>query len=86
MHTQIIKNGGGIIAWPGFEKQIYNSLMQCRSAITTTLIGYYGIEAKHVFPQWNEAGRIADVVQRLAFLEQSMSNCFDERIRHRFIP
>lgn len=82
----IKKSGGGIVSWTVLKKQVELHLMQDPLALVTTLIDYYGVLPKHLFPQWEESRAIVDRNLRMSFLEESMLNSIDQDLRWRFIP
>ncbi len=82
----ILKSGGGIVTWGALKNDINNYLKHDQSVIVTTLIDYYGIEKKHLFPKWDEAHAIVDKNERISMLEQGMLEDIDEKLRYRFIP
>lgn len=81
-HPVIKKSGGGIVQWVTLSKQIQNHLSHDTGAYVTTLIDYYGINDKHQFPNWAAAKAIPDKNQRMALLENGMS----DEVQNRFIP
>ncbi len=82
----IKKSGGGIVSWSNLKKQIENHLKSDRTAFVTSLIDYYGIEAKHQYPNWNEAHKIPQKSERMGVLEAAMYQQIDDSIRRRYIP
>ncbi len=87
IQAPLIKHShGGIVPWNVFLQQINIHLKSERNAYVTTLIDYYGINETHRFPKWKESGAIADINDRTDYLEESMKQCVDESLRHRFLP
>jgi hypothetical protein len=83
---RIEKSNGGIVKWSALKEQIENHLKQDPVCSVSLFIDYYGIYAKHNFPAWEEASKIADKNDRLSYLEQKMKDNIDEKLRYRFIP
>lgn len=81
----IKKSGGGIVSWPALKRQIENHLLD-KEVIVTSLLDYYGIEPKHLFPKWTESLTIPNKNDRLDFLKQAMLEDISPNARHRFIP
>lgn len=81
----IKKSGGGIVGWNSLKKEIETHL-RTNEIIVSTFIDYYGLQEKHLFPDWQEAQKMIDKSQRMAKLEEAMKNDINESIRHRFIP
>jgi len=82
----IKKSHGGIVPWSHLQRQIEIHLRSERSAYVTTLIDYYGITEKHVFPRWEESQVFPDVNERVALIEQGMKASVEEKLSSRFIP
>jgi hypothetical protein len=82
----IKKSNGGIVAWAILKKEIEIYLKSDKAAYVTTLIDYYGILDKHVYPEWIEAHKKPNKADRMTLLENAMVNGIDESLRHRFIP
>lgn len=81
----IKKSGGGIVNWSLLKREINLHLLS-KDAIVTTLIDYYGIHNKHLFPQWEEAKKIIDIQERVTALEGAMQQDIEDNLRFRFIP
>lgn len=81
-YPTIKKSAGGILAWSFLSRQIQNHLAQDKSAFVTTLIDYYGIHDRHLFPNWETGKVIVDKSARMKHLEDGMLFPDD----HRFIP
>ncbi len=87
LQTPLIKkSGGGIVAWQVLKKQIENHLRTDKTAIVTTLIDYYGLKARHEFPDWESAHQNPNKALRMDSLENSMLNDVDPGLRYRFMP
>lgn len=87
LHNPTLKrSGGGMVPWPSLKKQIEGHLRQDRESFVTTMLDYYGINSKHLFPQWDEAKKIADKNARVAMLENAMKSEIAEDLRYKFIP
>ncbi|WP_027002060.1 DUF4276 family protein [Hugenholtzia roseola] len=87
LHAPLIKaSAGGIVKWAVLKEQIERHLKEDKNVYLTTLIDYYGISAKHLFPQWAEAQSISNKSSRLDFLEQSMQADINLPLRNRFFP
>ncbi len=87
IQAPLIKHShGGIVPWSNLLQQIIIHLKSERDAYVTTLIDYYGINETHHFPHWEESGTITDINEKIDYLEDSMKQSVDERIRHRFLP
>jgi len=82
----IKKSGGGIVPWDNLKRQIENHLIQERAAIVTTLIDYYGIKPKFVFPRWEDAHKEPHKNLRIDILESGMKESIQKDIKNRFIP
>lgn len=61
-------------------------LTQDPTAIVTTLIDYYGVLTKHMFPQWEHSKTIVDRNLRLSHIENAMLESINESLRWRFLP
>lgn len=87
IQAPLIKHSrGGIVKWPVLKQQIQTHLKVDRSACVTTFIDYYGLYAKHSFPDWEPAERIQDKNARMDTLETGMHGDIDDSLRYRFIP
>lgn len=82
----IKRSGGGIVSWPSLKRQVEQHLKYDRSSMVTTMIDYYGIHDKQIFPDWNKAKGIRDKNDRMTMLENAMKNDIDEKLRFKFIP
>lgn len=82
----IKKSMGGIVKWNDLKKQIENHLKNDTDAFVTTLIDYYGLSEKYVFPKWNIAESEPDKNKRMDILENGMLENISEEIRYRFLP
>lgn len=83
---RIKKSMGGIVKWPDLKKQITIHLKTDNTAIVTTLIDYYGMYTKHLFPNWETAQAIVNKIERMQFLEKGMLKDVKDEFRYRFIP
>jgi hypothetical protein len=87
LNAPLIKHShGGIVPWTLLLRQISIHLRAERNAYVTTMIDYYGITGKHIFPRWEKAQLEPDVYKRMAILEQGMKESVEEELRSRFIP
>lgn len=77
---------GGIVKWDVLKDQVEKHLKEDGVAMVTTLIDYYGIEARHGFPRWEEGENIGDKNQRMTFLEEAMKAEIESDLNWRFIP
>ncbi len=82
---KIKKSQGGIVPWTYLKKQIELHLKDS-SVYVTTLIDYYGIYSHHKFPGWEEAQKIVNKNERIAFVEKAMLEDIEDSVRNRFIP
>ncbi|RQO77785.1 hypothetical protein DBR40_07360 [Pedobacter sp. KBW01] len=83
---KIKKSHGGIVKWPALVNEITAHLKGDSAAYVTTLVDYYGMQKKHLFPGWEDSLVIADKNQRMDFLENAMKADIDELLRSRYIP
>lgn len=87
IQTPLIKKSkGGIVKWEELKKQILKHLQTDKIAFVTTFIDYYGINEKHVFPNWQEANEEPDRSKRMDILENAMSLEIEDKFRHRYLP
>jgi hypothetical protein len=87
LQTPLVKkSGGGIVPWSNLKKQIENHLLQDNQAIVTTLIDYYGINARFQFPRWDEAHKQIDKNMRMEILESGMLQSITGNLNNRFLP
>lgn len=82
----IKKTMGGIIKWDVLKKEIETYLIKEKDVTVTTLIDFYGIDAKHDFPRWTEGEKITDKNERLIFFEDAMKADISDDFSIRFIP
>jgi len=81
----IKKSNGGIVPWHSLKKQI-EICLKSKEAWATTFIDYYGIPDQYNFPAWEEAKKIKDLYERMAFLQEQMKQDVADTTRWRFIP
>jgi Domain of unknown function (DUF4276) len=75
------KQKGGAISYGRYKHNVENLLKREQDVLVTSLIDYFRLDT--AFPKYEEANRITDKIQRVTFLEQSIT----EDINHqRFIP
>ncbi|TFF38269.1 DUF4276 family protein [Mucilaginibacter psychrotolerans] len=87
LQTPLIKkSGGGIVPWSNLKRQIETHLSQDTNAIVSTFIDYYGILPRFLFPEWQNAHKLADKYRRMDLLEKGMSDDISGVIKNRFIP
>jgi len=87
LQTPLIKkSGGGIVPWSILKRQIENHLHQDTTAFVTTLIDFYGIRDKYLFPDWIQSKAIDDKDHRMASLEKAMKGSIDPPLAARFEP
>lgn len=87
LQTPLIKkSGGGIVPWSILKRQIENHLYQDTTAFVTTLIDFYGIRDKYLFPDWIQSKTIDDKNERMAFLEKGMKGNIDSSLAARYEP
>jgi hypothetical protein len=87
IQTPLIKKSkGGIVKWEELKKQISKHLQIDKTAFVTTFIDYYGINEKHVFPNWEEANAEPNKNKRMNTLESAMLLEIDDKFRHRYLP
>ncbi len=85
IHYPLIKKSkGGIVKWDSLKKEIESHLKSFPAAYVTILIDFYGIEAKHNFPNFN--GNYSDNESKVNAMEQGMKDSFEVSVQHRFIP
>lgn len=85
IETPLIKKSlGGIVPWESLKRQINLHLNE--DVCVSMLIDYYGIHDIHKFPKWEESKSIVNKIERTSFLESAMSDEFEDRVKHRFIP
>ena len=82
----IKKTHGGIVPWYALKHQIEKHLLEDKTAHVTTMIDYYGIQAHHGYPGWNEAETKADRNERMDIIEKEMKNDIRDDLRVRFKP
>lgn len=82
----IKKTMGGIVKWSELKKQILLHLKNDTTAYITTLIDYYGLYAKHQFPEWDDSNKITDKNKRMDFLENAMLQDIDDNLQNRYLP
>ncbi|UTA66291.1 DUF4276 family protein [Emticicia sp. 21SJ11W-3] len=83
---KIKQSNGGIVSWKFLKKDIENLLKSDPTSLITTLIDYYGLEARHSFPNWQIAQAKTDVSKRILELENGMKEDIEESSSRRFIP
>jgi len=87
IQTPLIKHSmGGIVKWALLKQQIETHLKTDTSVVVTTFIDYYGLYAKHSFPEWDECEKIQDRNLRMEALENAIHNDIHSDLRYRFIP
>ncbi len=87
LQTPLIKKSNGeIVKWEELKKQILMNLKTDNTAFVTTFVDYYGINRKHVFPNWEEANLESDKNNRMDILESAMSLEIDDTFRYRYLP
>lgn len=87
LETPLIKKSkGGIVKWEELKKQILLHLQTDTTAFVTTFIDYYGINRKHVFPNWQEADAEPNRNKRMDILENAMSIEIDDKFRYKYLP
>ena len=82
----IKKSGGGIVHWETLKRDIEIHLKKDKEAYVSTLIDYYGINAKHDFPNWKLMSTKTDKFESLNVVESGMKEDIATHLRHRFIP
>lgn len=82
----IKKSGGGVVPWANLKTQIENHLLQEKDVFVTTLIDYYGIKEKFLFPEWKTAHKEMNKRTRMEILERGMMEAINVGISSRFIP
>jgi hypothetical protein len=82
----IKRSEGGLIPWPALKSQIEEHLKQEKHVFVTTMIDYYGVQDKHLFPKWIESKQIKDKSERILLLETAMKKGIDDSLRYKFTP
>ncbi len=82
----IKKSGGGIVNWTALKSEVEIHLKKDKTAVVTTLIDFYGIRAKHGFPNWGEKDKIGDKFEMMDYIETAMKENIVASLNHRFIP
>ena len=82
----IKKTKGGIVKWEELKKQILLHLQNDKLAFVTTLIDYYGIHQKHIFPNWTQAEEEPNKNKKMDILEEAMLLEIDDKLRYRYLP
>ncbi len=79
-------SAGGIVKWAYLKIQIENHLRQSEADFVTTFVDFYGIEAHHEFPNWENMLLEMDKNIKMAILELGMKNDIDTTLQTRFLP
>lgn len=75
-----------MVKWGGLQADIERYLKKDPTCYVTLLIDYYGIEAKHGLPRWEDSLKIPYKDKRMDFLEAAMRDNILPAYSHRFIP
>lgn len=72
--------------WERLKLQIEMHLKSEPNAYVTTFLDYYGLHEKFEFPGWDNAQKIADINDRIGYLETAMLLDVHPSAQYRFIP
>ena len=79
-------SGGGGVRWSKLGKQLKAHLKSDSGTYVTTLVDYYGRDVPNDWPAAQAASAESNIHEKVAILENGMSNEVDERHTGRFIP
>ena len=87
LHAPLIKkSGGGLVKWSILKKDLLRFLAAEPGCYVTTLIDFYGLTAKHQFPEWADAQSKNRPADQVATLEHGMRRALATDLQQRFLP
>ncbi len=85
-YPTIKKPQGGIVKWEFLKSQVEKHLIDDNRAFVTTLIDYYGMQARHKYPFWQTVQSYADKNLAVTQIESGMLADLSPDFKSRFIP